>query len=206
MSWLFSSPRNPDITIKIATLGDPGAGRQHLAMRFTAGVFRPFPPYIGSDYRVKRVTQRGKDVMIELVHCFSLRFGVPPDVLWNTHVVLFVIDLSSSHPLDSLQRCIDAVGDGAQEETIMAVAGTKRDALTEENMENVLRLESVCNEKGILFFSTSAKTGDNVDEMFGSLIDAVIDKIDSQIWLGDGSWINPPPRPPSLIWSVCHLL
>jgi len=152
------------------------------------------------------VTQRGKDVRIELLHTPSMRFGIPPDFLWNTHVFLFVIDLSSSHPLDSLQRCIDAVKDGAQEETIRVVAGTKSDVLTEENMESRLQLESVCNEKGILFFPTSAKTGDNVDEMFESIISSVLQRIDSQIWLDDGSWINPPPRPPSLLWSLCQLL
>ena len=208
---MSSSPLPPDsthdVTLKFLSLGDHGCGIKSLHTRFTDNIFDPARWDYGIELWIKRVEQRGKKIKLQLwaTPRFPSRIGLY--FFRRTHVILIAVDVTNPEALNTVQKWLQVADQRAPEE-LKVVVGMKTDMLEPGSMDSFHQVQEYCKEAGLLFFETSSKTGSNVDQMFETLIDSVLDKIEAGHWLPDGSHgpshILPAPKPS--FWSWCNIL
>ena len=78
---------------------------------------------------------------------------------------MLVYDISKKESFESIQSWIDDCKSAAPETVLMVLVGNKSD-LTEERKVSEEEGREFAEKNGLLFFETSAKTGENVKEVF----------------------------------------
>jgi len=200
--------------LKFLALGDRGAGIKSLHTRFSHNTFEPGMMDHAVEFWIKCVQQRDKRIKLQLWAAPRFPHRINSAFFRRTHVILIAVDLMNPEALKSVQQWLQLADQRAPEEALKVVVGTKSDTIKTESMDSFHQVQEYCKEAGLLFFETSSKTGSNVDLMFETLINSILDKIEAGQWLSDGSPIGslvpspilPAPKPSSWPWSWCSIL
>ncbi|CAJ2499917.1 Uu.00g027700.m01.CDS01 [Anthostomella pinea] len=90
----------------------------------------------------------------------------------NANCAVVVYDITQSASLDKAKAWVKELQRQANENIIIALAGNKLDLVTEQPDKRAVTTadaEAYANEAGLLFFETSAKTAENVKELFTAI-------------------------------------
>ncbi len=169
------------ITKKICLLGDFNVGKTSLIKRFVEDKFSD--QYL-STVGVK-VSRKSLNIKIDLeIHQINLMVWdlegntkfkpITPSYLKGASGSIIVADLTRTNTLDSLSQHIDLFSKINPQGTI-AIALNKADLVPQEKLAKLLENYNSHNHAQILStHPTSAKTGDNVDEIFEELSKSII--------------------------------
>ena len=153
---------------KIIFLGDQYVGKSSILNRFYQGKFEEdYQATIGLDFHSKNVNINGTPVRLLLYDTAGQeKFkSLIPMYIRDANIILVVYDITNKDSFTHTDHWVNETKDLKREDAIFVLIGNKID-LESNRLVATKEAEDYATEKGFLFFEVSAKTGDNVDELF----------------------------------------
>ena len=157
---------------KIIFLGDQYVGKSSILNRFYQDKFeQDYQATIGLDFHSKNVSINGNTVRLLLYDTAGQeKFkSLIPMYIRDANIILVVYDISNKDSFTHTEHWVNETKDLKREDAIFVLIGNKLD-LDENRVVSTKEAEDYATQKGFLFFEVSAKTGDNVEELFNTKI------------------------------------
>ena len=152
---------------KVTTIGESGAGKTSILIRFNTGIFNDFSiPTIGSQNLYSTVTINDKVINLNLWDTAGQEqySSLLPIYMKGSSATLFVFDISSHDRFEYLRRLYKSIIDEISPDTPKFLVGNKCDLV--ENDISCEEFENFAKENNMIFMEVSAKTGKNVNRLF----------------------------------------
>ena len=153
---------------KIIFVGDACTGKTSIINRIIDNPFNDtYEVSIGIDFMSKNIRFRGQNIKIQIWDSAGQEKykGLIPSYVRNSSIVFIVYDVANRDTFNNVVNWISFVKN--IEKTTLILSGNKtdlsRDVETKEGQE-------LASKEGILFFECSAKTNENIKNMFFSSI------------------------------------
>jgi Ras-related protein Rab-5C len=161
---------------KLVLLGESAVGKSSLVLRFVKDQF--------DDYRESTIGAAFLTQTIALDENTTVKFEIwdtagqerykslAPMYYRNANCAVVVYDITQAASLDKAKAWVKELQRQANENIIIALAGNKLDLVTESPDKRAISTadaEQYAKEAGLLFFETSAKTSENVKELFTAI-------------------------------------
>ncbi|KAK6411436.1 GTP-binding protein of the rab/ypt [Oleoguttula sp. CCFEE 5521] len=158
---------------KLVLLGESAVGKSSLVLRFVKDQF--------DDYRESTIGAAFLTQTIALDDQTTVKFEIwdtagqerykslAPMYYRNANCAVVVYDITQAASLDKAKSWVKELQRQANENIIIALAGNKLDLVTESPDKRAVSqadASAYAQEAGLLFFETSAKTAENVKELF----------------------------------------
>jgi len=169
--------RDHDELFKILVIGDSAVGKSALLMRFTEDQFQEnFISTIGIDFKAKVITIDGVRIKLQVWDTAGQeRFRTITTAYFRSAVgILLVYDITNSDSFLNLGQWVKSIDMHASGEVVRLLVGNKSDLIDKRVVEKE-RGASLADEFGIQFFESSAKSGENVNELFQWLARKVLE-------------------------------
>jgi len=189
------SSAKPSI-VRLLTLGDSGAGKSSLLLRYTQNEFtHEYMPTIGIDFRLKTIEARGRTIKVQVWDTAGQeRFRtITHNYYRGAHGIALVYDVTNESSFQNIRKWIQDVHTYAEQSVNLVLIGNKCDLVAKKVVESS-RGQALADEYDIRFFETSAKTDSNVEAAFTCLVEAVVDRMFS-----GSSAPAPPTQPPVVV-------
>ena len=154
---------------KIIFVGDAGVGKTTIISRIMDNPFsESYEPSIGVDFMSKNIKFHGQNIKLQMWDTAGQEKykGLIPSYVRNSSVVFLVYDISSKLSFDNIPKWINFIK--TIENTTLVLCGNKIDLsnreVTKEEGTNLAQKE------GITFFEVSAKTDENIKNMFYNVV------------------------------------
>jgi len=167
------------LIVRLLTLGDSGAGKSSLLLRYTQNEFAgEYMPTIGIDFRLKTIELNGRVVKVQVWDTAGQeRFRtITHNYYRGAHGIALVYDCTHESSFSNIKKWIQDVHTYAESNVNIVLIGNKCD-LTTERVVDTARGQQVADEYHISFFETSAKADINVQEAFTDLVKKVCERM-----------------------------
>jgi len=158
-----------DYLFKVIVVGDGAVGKTALVIRFSEGRFQDhYKMTIGVDFAIKMVEIAGKKVKLQIWDTGGQeRFSyIRPLYYKGAMGVIYVFDITNRQSFDNVEKWRKEVTDYCGGIPALLVANKC-------DLPDKAVTEDEATEMGVRvngpFYQASAKTGDNVDDLFTSL-------------------------------------
>jgi small GTP-binding protein len=166
-----------EIMKKIVMMGDPSVGKTSLVRRYVSGKYDD--KYISTLGTVvsKKTVQKPKSGNSMTMMIWDIS-GQPEfkrihaSAFKNASAGLAVCDITRDDTCTHVQEWVSSFREVAGDNAPVTVLANKCD-LTEDNKGQLIRLNSLMRDLGGQVYLTSAKTGENVEEVFKELADDI---------------------------------
>ncbi|CED84745.1 gtp-binding protein ypt5 [Phaffia rhodozyma] len=194
MSTVEAQPPSKPIQVKLVLLGEAAVGKSSVVLRFVSNDFTENKePTIGAAFLTQKCRLEDKVIKFEIWDTAGQeRFhSLAPMYYRNASAAVVVYDVTKAASLDKAKAWVKELQRQANPNIVIALAGNKLDLVTpstepaseegaeepeegatpvqaKESLRQVPReaAEQYAEESGLLFFETSAKTGEGVGEVF----------------------------------------
>ncbi|TKA81179.1 hypothetical protein B0A55_02623 [Friedmanniomyces simplex] len=161
---------------KLVLLGESAVGKSSLVLRFVKDQF--------DDYRESTIGAAFLTQTIALDDQTTVKFEIwdtagqerykslAPMYYRNANCAVVVYDITQASSLDKAKSWVKELQRQANENIIIALAGNKADLVAEQPDKRAVQTadaEAYARESNLLFFETSAKTAENVKELFTAI-------------------------------------
>lgn len=177
----------PATAVKLVLLGEAAVGKSSLVLRFVSNDFQENKePTIGAAFLTQKCTIGERTIKYEIWDTAGQeRFAsLAPMYYRNAQAAVVVYDITKPASFIKARHWVKELHEQANRDITIALVGNKLDLVEDDSAEDgeTLRKVSIeegqtlADEEGLLFFETSAKTGNNVNEVFvgiGSKIPSV---------------------------------
>ena len=165
---------------KICLLGDGAVGKSSLIRRFVFDAFEEeYQPTIGTKIMKKVVPVPEKDVdimfMIWDIMGHKSHTEIPPTYYQGTEGIIVVADFTREETLKNAEYWYKAPFE--KPERMKAILAVNKADLTDGLEFDRDRVEEFAGNLGIKHYFTSAKTGDNVEEIFNQMAHMIAEKL-----------------------------
>jgi Ras-related protein Rab-22 len=160
--------------IKVCIIGDSGVGKTCISMRYCHGSIPEAPtPTIGASFVQRRLLVGDVEASLQIWDTAGQeRFrSMAPMYYRGSKAAILVFDVSSKDSFDSLKRWLKELNQHADPELIVCIAANKCDLVPAFDL---MECEEYAYSVGAKFFKTSAVSGENINEMFESLIQTIV--------------------------------
>ena len=165
---------NEDITFKILILGEVAVGKTSFLYRYVEEYFpEEYIATIGVDFKTKKIKKNDTQIELQIWDtCGQERFrSLTKSFLNGADAIIFMYDISNKDSFTNIKRWIKET-ENLSDEFKKIIVGNKKDLPTRAvSIETVNKLY---NNKNITGMEASAKTGENVKEVFDSLINLIV--------------------------------
>ena len=164
--------------IKVALLGNSGVGKSSIILRYSTDRFEiDSLTTKGAEYSQTKVEINGKSYKLDIWDTAGQEQyrSLGKHFYINAYIVILVYDISKKDSFEDLKNIWynDLIRYG-EKCTVIAIVGNKIDLYEKEEVnENEGR--AFAKEKNALFMQVSAKTGDNINNLFKALISKYLD-------------------------------
>ena len=150
---------------KIIFVGDASVGKTTIISRIMDNPYNEaYEPSIGVDFMSKNIKFRGQNIKLQMWDTAGQEKykGLIPSYVRNSSIVFVVYDISQKSSFDNIPNWIKFIK--SIENTTLVLCGNKidlsdRKVTKEEGM-------ALASKEGIAFFEVSAKTNENIKNMF----------------------------------------
>ena len=174
-----------DYLFKIIVVGDGGVGKTAIAMRFADGVFRDdYKMTIGVDFSIKTINVHidgeMRRVKLQIWDTGGQeRFSYTRPLYYKGAVGgLVVFDLANRKSFENLDRWFTEITHNCVSLPIILV-GNKADLPNREIVR--AEVESIANNRNIVYFESSAKSGQSINAIFEKLAETIVLMEEGQI-------------------------
>ena len=161
-----------DYLFKVLLLGDSGAGKSSLILRYTEETFNSkLVNSIGVDFKMKKREIDGKVIKVQIWDTAGHeRFrSITYSYYRGANAIIIVFDLSDKKSFISITEWLKQIEKHAKENVLKFLVGNKSD-LVEERMVSFDEAKQYAEEHELPYIETSAKEGININELFDSSI------------------------------------
>ena len=154
---------------KIIFVGDAGVGKTTIISRIMDSPFSDvYEPSIGIDFMSKNIKYHGQNVKLQIWDTAGQEKykGLIPSYVRNSSIVFVIYDISNKTSFDNIPKWINFIK--SIENTTLILCGNKIDLEKREVPKETG--EDFAKKEGIPFFEVSAKTNENVKNMFYNVI------------------------------------
>ena len=154
---------------KIIFVGDAGVGKTTIIGRIMDNPFSDvYEPSIGVDFMSKNIKFRGQNVKLQMWDTAGQEKykGLIPSYVRNSSIVFLVYDITSKVSFDNIPKWINFIR--TIENSTLVLCGNKIDLSNRE--VNKQDAESLAQKEKISFFEVSAKTEENIKNMFYNVV------------------------------------
>uniref|UniRef100_A0A6N2MJQ1 Uncharacterized protein n=1 Tax=Salix viminalis TaxID=40686 RepID=A0A6N2MJQ1_SALVM len=167
---------NQNINAKLVLLGDVGAGKSSLVLRFVKGQFVEFQEStIGAAFFSQTLAVNDATVKFEIWDTAGQEryHSLAPMYYRGAAAAIIVYDISNQASFERAKKWVQELQAQGNPNMVMALAGNKADLLdarkvTAEASSSFYAIEAqvYAQEYGLFFMETSAKTATNVNDIF----------------------------------------
>ena len=153
---------------KIIFVGDAGVGKTTIISRIMDNPYNDvYEPSIGVDFISKNLKYKGQNVKLQIWDTAGQEKykGLIPSYVRNSSIVFIVYDVSVKSSFDNIPKWLNFIR--TIENTTLILCGNKIDLGREVKKEEG---EALAQKEGISFFEVSAKTNDNIKNMFYNVV------------------------------------
>lgn len=178
-----STAPKPSSSVKLVLLGEAAVGKSSLVLRFVNNDFQENKePTIGAAFLTQKCNLPTRTIKFEIWDTAGQeRFAsLAPMYYRNAQSALVVYDITKPTSLTKAKHWVAELQRQASPGIVIALVGNKLDlASAEEEGEEELRAiptaeaKAYAEEEGLLFYETSAKTGENVQSVFEAIANAI---------------------------------
>ena len=157
---------------KIIFLGDQYVGKSSILNRFYQDKFEPdYQATIGLDFHSKNVDINGNTVRLLLYDTAGQeKFkSLIPMYIRDANIIIVVYDICNRDSFTHTDHWVNETKDLKKEDAIFVLVGNKID-LEDKRVVSKKDGEDFATEKGFLFYEVSAKTGEQIQELFENKI------------------------------------
>lgn len=158
---------------KVVLLGEAAVGKSSIVHRYVNDDFYEMQEStIGAAFFTKshRISDE-KSILLEIWDTAGQEryHGLAPMYYRGAHLVLVVFDITNSNSFKRSQKYINELKESVDfNNTIIVLIGNKIDMEKDREISNLIA-KDYAKENKILYFEVSAKTGNNIEEMFSKL-------------------------------------
>ncbi|XP_039127905.1 ras-related protein Rab5A-like [Dioscorea cayenensis subsp. rotundata] len=164
----MAMPSNKNKNAKLVLLGDVGAGKSSLVLRFVKGQFIEFQEStIGAAFFSQTVSVNDESVKFEIWDTAGQEryHSLAPMYYRGAAAAIIVYDLTNPASFTRAKKWVQELQAQGNANTIMALAGNKADMLEARKVTEE-EAKTYAQENGLFFMETSAKTALNVNDIF----------------------------------------
>ena len=168
-----------DEKIKLMVIGETKVGKTSLIKKYTKDIFGgTYLTTVGIDFQEKIIDVEDKSVKLQIWDTAGQeRFrNIAKSYFHTSDGFLLVYDISCKDSFEKLNYWYEQITLNAPANTICIVAGNKCD-LEDKRQVNKADGENFAKKYNLNFYETSAKEGDNVNEIFEVLSSEIIKDI-----------------------------
>ena len=166
--------------IKLLTLGDTEVGKTSIVLRYSDDKFHQNKiSTIGVDFKVKMITKGNEKIKISIYDTAGQeRFkNIVKHYYKGANGILLIYDISKRITFEKLQFWLDDLKENADIDNLFIyLVGNKNDK-KEEREVTFEEGNKFAKEKNLPFIEVSAKTGENINQLFDDMIKGTILKI-----------------------------
>jgi len=162
---------------KIVLLGSAAVGKSALALKYVRDEFNEsLEATVGACFFAKRLNIDGKDIRLQIWDTAGQeRFHALTPLYYRGSVgALLVFDMADQSSFKGVQTWMEELQQNMSSDMVLIVVGAKKDLFY--SVPEAQRLVHVpqaaqdyAKSKGALYFETSAKTGEGINELFQAL-------------------------------------
>merc|ERR1711959_396683 len=172
-----------DYLFKFIVIGDAGAGKSCLLHQFIENKFKKGSSHtIGVEFGAKIINVGGRSIKLQIWDTAGQeRYRSVTRSYYRGAVgALILYDVTSRDSYNNLPTWLQDAREQAWKDISIIAVGNKRD-LKEERQVSFLEASRFAQEEDILFLETSALTGENVQEVFHTLAQRILNKVEEGI-------------------------
>lgn len=159
-----------DCVIKLMLIGDSGAGKTSLLIKYASDTFSPtYITTIGIDFKIKHVIIQNSRVKLQIWDTAGQeRFRTITTAYYRcSQGVAIIYDVTDRDSFLNVERWLDEIDTHAPVDVMKILIGNKSDML--DRVVSIKEGQDLANKHNIQFFETSAKMGTNVNTAFETL-------------------------------------
>jgi len=161
---------------KVIVVGDASVGKTSLTLRYTQDYFSEnYIVTIGVNFLKKTIQMDNMDIVLDIWDTGGQeRFAyIRASYFKGAAGAIICYDITNKKSFDDLPKWLNEV-DKYCEAVPMVLVGTKKD-LKDQRQVSVEEGKAFAEAYGMKFFETSAKTGENVEELFNTLAKMMVE-------------------------------
>jgi len=168
-----------DYIFKIIIVGDTGCGKSCLLLHFTYKLFEPVHYLtIGMEFGSRIINVLDKKIKIVVYDSAGQEIfrSIMKSYYRGSSIAILVYDITRRETFNSIQEWIRETDENADKLVTIVLVGNKKDL---EHMREVTKKEGeeLAKKEGILFYETSAKSGENVYNIFSDPSERLLNEI-----------------------------
>ena len=168
----MNSTKEVEFVFKILLLGDSEVGKSCFLMRYSDNVFvENYITTIGLDYKLKNVKlDSGKTIKVQLWDTAGQDKyrTIAKNYFKGYHGILLLYDVKKQSSFQNIRDWIQDIREEVSQKAIIFLIGNKIDLVDKRKISKEKGIE-LAEEYKLPFFEASAKSGENVDEVFKAL-------------------------------------
>uniref|UniRef100_A0A7S1Q0F4 Ras-related protein Rab-4 n=1 Tax=Alexandrium catenella TaxID=2925 RepID=A0A7S1Q0F4_ALECA len=176
-----------DYGFKLIIIGDAGAGKSSFMHQFLEGKFRKQSTHtIGVEFGTKIISLGNRQIKLQIWDTAGQeRYRAVTRSYYRGAVgALILYDVTSRDSYNNLPTWLQDAREQAWKDISIIAVGNKRDLKEERQARpsvSFLEASRFAQEQDILFLETSALTGENVQDVFHTLAQRILNKVEEGI-------------------------
>ena len=173
-----------DYLLKYIIIGDEEVGKSNLLSHYIDDRFTSeYQSTIGVEFRAKNVVIRNKTYRIQIWDTAGQENfrSITRAYYKNSVCALVVYDISRRDSFNNVSTWIEDCRNQSPKTIFMVLVGNKSD-LADKRQVSTEEGQELAEKYGLQFYETSAKTGENVNDIFYDSADEIAKKIDQNYY------------------------
>jgi Ras-related protein Rab-5C len=168
--------------IKICLLGDVSVGKTSIASRFCKNSFNEnYINTIGGAYQQQNIVlNNGAKIKLHIWDTSGQdRFRSMTNLYYrDAQVAILTYDITNDQSLESLNYWLKELNDKVETDNmVLCLAGNKNDVDASERKVPTSKGKAFAEEHNMIFYETSAKTGEGVKDLFVTIANKVYEQM-----------------------------
>lgn len=172
-----------DYGFKLIIVGDASAGKSSFMHQFLEGKFRKQSTHtIGVEFGTKIISLGGRQIKLQIWDTAGQeRYRAVTRSYYRGAVgAIILYDVTSRDSYNNLPTWLQDAREQAWKDISIIAVGNKRD-LKDERQVSFLEASRFSQEQEVLFLETSALTGENVQDVFQTLAQRILNNVDAGV-------------------------
>jgi len=165
----------PAYIFKFIIVGNSAVGKSCMLLRFDEDRFQPIHDVtVGVTFSIKMVRIEGQDVKVQIWDTAGQEIfrSITRSYYRDSACAIIVYDITDQSSFAKVEDWIRDVRNLAPSDCLLALVGNKLDLAAQRAVQTSDGQE-LADKHGLIFFETSAATGQNVQELFNECVTAV---------------------------------